>query len=340
MDRDLVEAARNGDREAYVDLIRVRTDRLFAIAQRILRDIDRAEDALQDALVIAWRDLKGLRDPDRFDAWLQRLLINVCIAQATRERRRTANLRVLPVDDGPAAPDDLLSIGDRDQLDRGFRRLPPEQRAILVLHHFLGYAAVRDRRDARHPARHGPITTPSRTSRHAGRPRGGRSDHGQGRSIGMTQQRDIERLLDHWFADGSSVAPDRVIDIVADRIERQPQRPAWRLDWRHLTMNPLAKAGVAIAAVVLVALRRLQPVAGGIDRRRRARPIGEPDRQSRRPLRRPRRPLPIAQRRLSGLVHAGGRQPRSRDPVCRQSDDPVLHARLHIQRAGGLGQHR
>ena len=138
MDRDLVEAARNGDREAYVDLIRVRSDRLFAIAQRILRDIDRAEDALQDALVIAWRDLRGLRDPDRFDAWLQRLLINVCIAQATRERRRTANLRVLPID-GPAAPDDLLSIADRDQLDRGFRRLPPEQRAILVLHHYLGY---------------------------------------------------------------------------------------------------------------------------------------------------------------------------------------------------------
>ena len=139
MDRDLVEAARNGDREAYVDLIRVRTDRLFAIAQRILRDIDRAEDALQDALVIAWRDLKGLRDPDRFDAWLQRLLINVCISQATRERRRAANLRALPVDDGPAAPDDTLTVGDRDQLDRGFRRLPPEQRAILVLHHFMGY---------------------------------------------------------------------------------------------------------------------------------------------------------------------------------------------------------
>ena len=138
MDGDLIEAARNGDRAAFVDLIRVRQDRLFATAQRILRDIDRAEDALQDALVIAWRDLRGLRDPDRFDAWLQRLLINVCITHATRERRRTANLRVLPVD-GPAAPDGLLSIGDLDELDRGFRRLPPEQRAILVLHHFLGY---------------------------------------------------------------------------------------------------------------------------------------------------------------------------------------------------------
>jgi RNA polymerase sigma-70 factor, ECF subfamily len=139
VDRDLVEAAQSGDREAYVDLIRVRTDRLFTIAQRILRDIDRAEDALQDALVIAWRDLRGLRDPDRFDAWLQRLVINVCIAQATRERRRTANLRVLPLD-GPAAPDELLSVAERDLLERGFRRLPPEQRAILVLHHYLGYA--------------------------------------------------------------------------------------------------------------------------------------------------------------------------------------------------------
>jgi RNA polymerase sigma-70 factor (ECF subfamily) len=139
VDRDLIEAARNGDREAYVDLIRVRSDRLFAIAQRILRDIDRAEDALQDALVIAWRDLRGLRDPDRFDAWLQRLLINVCIAQATRERRRTANLRMLPID-GPAAPDELLNVAERDVLERGFRRLPPDQRAILVLHHYLGFA--------------------------------------------------------------------------------------------------------------------------------------------------------------------------------------------------------
>ena len=138
MDRDLVESAQGGDREAYVDLIRDRSDRLFAIAQRILRDVDRAEDALQDALVIAWRDLRGLRDPDRFDAWLQRLLINVCIGQATRERRRTANLRVLPVD-GPAAPDQLLSVADRDLLERGFRRLPPDQRAILVLHHYLGF---------------------------------------------------------------------------------------------------------------------------------------------------------------------------------------------------------
>jgi RNA polymerase sigma-70 factor (ECF subfamily) len=141
MDRDLVEAAARGDRSAYVDLIGSRADRLFAIAYRILRDVDRAEDALQDALVIAWRDVRGLRDPDRFDAWLRRLLVNVCIAQASRERRRVVNLRVLPAD-GPAAPDELLTVDVRDQLERGFRRLPPEQRAILTLHHFVGYSSA------------------------------------------------------------------------------------------------------------------------------------------------------------------------------------------------------
>jgi RNA polymerase sigma-70 factor (ECF subfamily) len=140
-DRDLVEAAQRGDQAAFVDLVRSTGDRLFALAYRILRDVDRAEDALQDALVIAWRDLRGLRDPDRFDAWINRLVTNVCIAQATRERRRTANLRVLPVD-GPAAPDDLLGLGDRDQLERGFRRLTPEERAVLVLHHYAGYPLV------------------------------------------------------------------------------------------------------------------------------------------------------------------------------------------------------
>ena len=139
MERELLAAAQRGDEGAFVDLMRPRTARLFATSHRILRDIDRAEDALQDALVIAWRDLRGLRDPDRLDAWLTRLVVHVCIAQATRERRRTANLRILPVD-GPAAPDELLSIADRDLLERGFRRLPPEQRAILALHHYLGYA--------------------------------------------------------------------------------------------------------------------------------------------------------------------------------------------------------
>jgi RNA polymerase sigma-70 factor (ECF subfamily) len=140
VDRALVEAARRGDREAYVDLIRPRFARLFAIAQRILRDVDRAEDALQDTLVIAWRDLRSLRDPDRFDGWLGRVLVNECTNQATRERRRVAKLLVLPVD-GPATSDsDLLTVVNRDLLERGFRRLTPDQRAILVLRHYAGYS--------------------------------------------------------------------------------------------------------------------------------------------------------------------------------------------------------
>ena len=133
-----VEAAQHGDQDAFMDLVGSRGDRLFAIAYRILRDVDRAEDALQDALVIAWRDLRSVRDPDRVDAWMNRVVTNVCIAHATRERRRTVNLRVLP-GEGPAAPDGLLRLGDRDQLERGFRRLTPDERAVLVLHHYAGY---------------------------------------------------------------------------------------------------------------------------------------------------------------------------------------------------------
>lgn len=136
--RDLVERAQRGDQAAFVDLVTMRGDRLFAIAYRILRDIDRAEDALQDALVIAWRDLRDLRDPDRFDAWSAKLLTRVCIEHAGRERRRTANLRVLPVGE-PSAPDELMSIAQRDQLDRAFRRLTPEERSILVLRYYLDY---------------------------------------------------------------------------------------------------------------------------------------------------------------------------------------------------------
>jgi RNA polymerase sigma-70 factor, ECF subfamily len=137
LDRDLVEAARRGDREAYADLIRTRGDRLYALAQRILRDIDRAEDSLQEALVIAWRDLPGLRDPDRFDAWLHRLVVRSCLAEAERERRLASRLHVLPMDvQNPG--DDYLTVADRDQLERALHRLSPAQRVVLALRHLEG----------------------------------------------------------------------------------------------------------------------------------------------------------------------------------------------------------
>ena len=101
LDRDLVEQAQRGDREAFAILARSHGDRLMSIAQRILRDVGRAEDAVQQTLVIAWRELPSLRDPDRFDAWLQRLLVNASYSEARRMRTWNANVRVLPVD-GPA----------------------------------------------------------------------------------------------------------------------------------------------------------------------------------------------------------------------------------------------
>jgi RNA polymerase sigma-70 factor, ECF subfamily len=136
LDRDLVEQAQHGDREAFAILARSHGDRLMAIAQRILRDVGRAEDAVQ-TLVIAWRELPSLRDPDRFDAWLQRLLVNASYGEARRSRAWNANVRLLPTDES-GGPDESLALDNRDRLERGFRRLPPEQRAMLVFTHYLG----------------------------------------------------------------------------------------------------------------------------------------------------------------------------------------------------------
>ena len=135
--RALVDRARQGDEEAFAALTNAVGDRCMAVAFRILRDVDLAEDAVQVALVTGWRRLGSLRDPDRFEAWLHRLLVRACYAEARRSRRRTMNLMELsPV--GAYATDDILTIDDRDQIERGFRRLSPEQRAVLVFHHYLG----------------------------------------------------------------------------------------------------------------------------------------------------------------------------------------------------------
>ena len=134
---ELVEQARAGDREAFASLVRMTSDRMYAIATRILRDADLAEDALQGALITAWKSLPTLRDPARFEAWLRRLLVHACYAEARRRRSWTTNIRVLPVD-GPVGPDGLISIVERDALDKAFARLSMEQRAVFVLHHHLG----------------------------------------------------------------------------------------------------------------------------------------------------------------------------------------------------------
>ena len=138
MERALVELARGGDEEAFASLIRMAGDRLMAIAFRILRDVDRAEDAVQQAIITAWRDLPALRDPDRFGGWLYRVLVNACYVEARKTRRWNANVRVLDPDMAGGSTDGYLSVEDRDELERAFRRLPPEQRAVFVLHHYAG----------------------------------------------------------------------------------------------------------------------------------------------------------------------------------------------------------
>jgi RNA polymerase sigma-70 factor (ECF subfamily) len=132
-----VDRAKQGDTEAFDTLARQVGDGCMAIAIRILRDADQAEDAVQAALIVAWRELRALRDPDRFEPWLHRILTHECYAEARRGRRWSADIRVLPMGQ-PAGPDDILTINDRDQLERAFRRLTLEQRAVLVFHHYLG----------------------------------------------------------------------------------------------------------------------------------------------------------------------------------------------------------
>jgi RNA polymerase sigma-70 factor (ECF subfamily) len=141
VDRDLVERARRGDREAFAVLVHQVSDSLFAVAFRILRDTGLAEDALQNALVLAWRRLPKLREPDRFEAWIHRILVHACYDESQRARPWSRTVRVLPMD-GPSVPDGTAAVADRDELERAFRRLSLEQRAVFVLHHYLGLPLV------------------------------------------------------------------------------------------------------------------------------------------------------------------------------------------------------
>ena len=136
MDVDLVVRAQGGDEQAFASLAVAAGDRLHAVSHRILRDTDLAEDATQQTLLAIWRDLPNLRDPARFDAWSYRLLVRACHAESRRSRKWAPNLRLLPADE-PASGDETGSVVDRDQLERGFRRLSIDHRAVVVLHHYL-----------------------------------------------------------------------------------------------------------------------------------------------------------------------------------------------------------
>lgn len=140
MTADLIRQAQGGDPAAFETLIGAAYDRLYAIAYRILRDRTAAEDATQDAVVRCWRDLRGLREPDRFEAWLHRLLVNACRDIARRHQRRAPEVLGTGVD-APASGDDYGRLADHDELERAFVRLPADQRIALVLTHYVGYTA-------------------------------------------------------------------------------------------------------------------------------------------------------------------------------------------------------
>jgi RNA polymerase sigma-70 factor (ECF subfamily) len=133
---ELVDRARRGDREAFGVLAGGAVDRLYAIARLMLRDTELAEDATQEALVRAWRDLPTLRDVERFDAWLYRLIVRACADVGRHRRRWRAEVSVVRAE--PAESDRASELADRDQLERGLRRLNGAQQSILVLHFYLG----------------------------------------------------------------------------------------------------------------------------------------------------------------------------------------------------------
>jgi RNA polymerase sigma-70 factor (ECF subfamily) len=135
--RALVERARGGDHDAFTILLDVRLARLDAAARLILRDPELARDAVQEALIRVWRDLPGLRDPDRLDAWLHRLLVNACLDLVRRRRRRLIEVELTPIH-VPAEHDSTAAFADRQLIDDALARLDPGHRAVVALHYLLG----------------------------------------------------------------------------------------------------------------------------------------------------------------------------------------------------------
>ena len=133
--RHLVERAQRGDREAFAALAEASIADLYNLAHLMLSDGDLAQDAVQDALIAAWRDLRALRDVDRFRPWLRRILVNAVYRTAKRERRATREIVDVTLEEG--IPDPSSALENRDAIARAFVRLRPEHRAVLVAHHYL-----------------------------------------------------------------------------------------------------------------------------------------------------------------------------------------------------------
>ena len=243
--RGLVEQARRGDHDAFAVLAGAAVARLDTVARLIVRDRELARDAVQEALVRAWRDLPGLRDPDRFDAWLHRLTVRICIDEVRRRRRRVIEVELSPLDQ-PTTADGVSTLADRDELEHALDRLgagATSDRGLALLPRDVH---VRRRCVARHPDRHCEIQT---QSRHRVAPssdrRGGAGHAGGGReAIGMNANDGFDRLLTDRLADSATYSiPDYFDDVLAVTA-RTRQRPAWTFPGRWLPMTDVARRPV------------------------------------------------------------------------------------------------
>ena len=140
LDRSLIDRARNGDLDAFETIVRARMDAVYRLTNAILGDEADARDAAQETFVLAWRELPRLREPDKFEAWLQRVAVNAArMTLRARGRRRVREIPSSQVDAlaGRAATDDDAGA-DAARLGAALVGLPVDQRAILVLHHLEG----------------------------------------------------------------------------------------------------------------------------------------------------------------------------------------------------------
>ena len=270
VDRTLVERAQAGDQAAFEGLVRMSANRLFAIAYRILRDHHAAEDALQQTLVTIWDDLPKLRDPDRFEAWSYRVIVRTATADAKRGRRGGAVVRLLPDDaDASRARDEYGPIADRDQIERGFRRLTPEQRGDPRPPALRRPVAGGDRRRPGRADRHGRLSPPLR---HPGTPGGARSRRAHRRREGalrMTSPNDFDRRLGAWLDEGPGHAPERTIDAALAHARAHPRRRDPLAVLRRDPMSGNGFAGalrplplVAVLGLILVAALGVATVGG------------------------------------------------------------------------------
>lgn len=136
MDPELVSRAQRGDQQAFHALAEAAQPRLYRLAFGVLREPTAAAEATQQALIAIWRYLPRLLDPARFDAWSYRLLVRACSAQFGQGPRSLHDGDV-PAGREPLATDEFLAVLHRDQLERGFRRLSADHRAVIALRYLL-----------------------------------------------------------------------------------------------------------------------------------------------------------------------------------------------------------